>query len=222
MLLWFLLSMYKTYKQYRHKDCNYSEGGFYFITICTKNRVELFGNIVGDKMVLSEDGKIAEKFWLEIPNHFLFVKLDQFVIMPNHIHGIINIIDNDVGTGHCPVQTMRNGQTTEQMGTKTGHCPVQVEGTIMDYARTGQCPVPTVMVSKFGHVMPGSISTIIGSFKSIVTKTINQKYQSNNIIWQSRFHDRIIRTEKELNAIRQYVIDNPLKWYLDRNNLDNF
>ncbi len=184
--------LYKMHKQYRYKNYDYSEDGFYFITICTKNRVELFGDIVGDEMVLSEDGKIAEKFWLKISDHFPFVKLDEFVIMPNHIHGIINIVpagennneNNNVGTGHCPV--------------------------------------PTQKYSKFGHVMPKSISTIIGSFKSIVTKTINQKYKSDNIIWQPRFYDRIIRNENELNRIRQYIIDNPYKWALDRNNPKNF
>jgi len=180
---------YKIKKQYRHPEQDYSDDGFYFITICTKNRVELFGDIVGAEMVLSEDGKIAEKFWLNIPGHFSFVKLEEFIIMPNHIHGLINI----VGTGHCPVPASDLNE------------------------RTGQCPVPTRR-SRFGHVTPKSISTIIGSFKSIVTKTINQKYQTNNIIWQPRFHDRIIRKEDELNKIRQYIIDNPLKWGLDRNN----
>ena len=204
------------HKQYRYKNYDYSEDGFYFITICTKNRVELFGDIVGDEMVLSEDGKIAEKFWLKISGHFPFVKLDEFVIMPNHIHGIINIVpagennneNNNVGTGHCPVHTV-------------GHCPVPTVGHC-PVPTVGQCPVPTQKYSKFGHVMPKSISTIIGSFKSIVTKTINQKYKSDNIIWQPRFYDRIIRNENELNRIRQYIIDNPYKWALDRNNPKNF
>ena len=213
---------HKIHKQYRYRNYDYSKAGFYFITICTKNRVLLFGDVVGGEMILSEDGKIAEKFWLEIPNHFSFVKLDKFVIMPNHIHGIINIVNNNynVGTGQCPVPTIGGQCPVPAIG---GQCPVPVIGGQCPVPTVGKCPVPTVgKYSKFGHVMPKSISTIIGSFKSIVTKIINQKYQSNNIIWQPRFHDRIIRNEGELNRIRQYIIDNPYKWGLDRNNPNNF
>ena len=96
-------SKYKI-KSARKEGYNYSSDGFYFITICTKNKVNIFGDIVDDKMVLFEYGKIAEKYWLEIPNHFNNVVLDKFMIMPNHIHGIIIIkykIDNrknNVGT----------------------------------------------------------------------------------------------------------------------------
>ncbi len=83
--------LYKSQKQYRYKEYDYSQDGFYFVTICCKNREMFFGDVVVGKMQLSEIGKIAEKFWLEIPDHFSFVKLDKFIIMPNHIHGIIEI-----------------------------------------------------------------------------------------------------------------------------------
>lgn len=184
--------LYKPQKQYRYKGYDYSQDGFYFITICCKNREMFFGDIENEKMQLSKIGKIAEKFWLEIPNHFPFVKLDKFAIMSNHIHGIIKI-DN---------QTMETG-----------------------LVGTGQCPVPTYKNenggSTFGHVTPKSISTIIGSFKSITTKTINSEFYEKGFAWQLRFHDRIIRNNDELNRIRQYIMDNPLKWELDRNNPEN-
>jgi len=123
--------------------------------------------------------------------------------MPNHIHGIIQITENNIGTGQCPVPTPKNN---------------------ID-AKTGQCPVPTLKNnikagSKFGQVTPGSISTIIGSFKSIVKKNCN-KNNLEYFAWQPRFHDRIIRNENELNKKRQYIVDNPIKWVLDRNNLEN-
>jgi REP element-mobilizing transposase RayT len=73
---------------------DYSWNGYYYITICSKNRECYFGEIQDDKMILNEIGKIAQKYWIEIPIHFNNAKLDEFVIMPNHIHGII-IIDND-------------------------------------------------------------------------------------------------------------------------------
>ena len=117
------------------------------------------------------------------------MKLDEFVIMPNHIHGIIEIFKTDdelsVGTGHCPVPTTHN---------------------------IFSCG------SKFSHVASKSLSTIVGSYKAVVTKTVKAEYPDACFSWQSRFYDRIIRNEKELNKIRQCIINNPAKWELDRNN----
>jgi putative transposase len=207
---------YKLQKQYRYKDYDYSQDGLYFVTICTHNKELFFGNVVGkyfnnyidDAVVeLSEIGKIANKFWLEIPKHFGNVILDEYIIMPNHVHGIIQINnENDnVGTGHCPVPVR-------------GQCAFPVP------SGTGQCPVPTPMMerrSKFGAVTPNSISTIIGSYKSIVTKIVNRQIHLSGFAWQTRFHDRIIRDECALNNIRQHIINNPFKWLLDRNNPKN-
>ncbi len=87
----------------RLKNWDYSSNGNYFITMCTKYRRHLFGKIINGEMILSEIGKIAYKYWQEIPNHFLFVRLDKFVIMPDHIHGIINIVKQDVYTSNLGV-----------------------------------------------------------------------------------------------------------------------
>lgn len=86
------MSLYKNkyrIESSRLKKWDYSAPGHYFITICTKDRKCLFGNVTRGKMILSEMGKIAEQYWREIPDHFNHVKLDEFVVMPNHIHGII-------------------------------------------------------------------------------------------------------------------------------------
>jgi len=84
----------------RLKDYNYSQSGYYFVTICTKNREQCFGKIEDEKMVLNNYGKIAKEFWSEIPLHFEHVKIDEFRIMPNHVHGILNIEDNGVGNAY--------------------------------------------------------------------------------------------------------------------------
>ncbi|MGM0565380.1 MAG: hypothetical protein ACQESX_01370 [Bacteroidota bacterium] len=76
----------------RLQNWDYGWNAPYFVTICTANRKLFFGNIMNDKMNLSEIGEIADKYWLEIPEHFPFVKLDVHVVMPNHVHGIV-IID---------------------------------------------------------------------------------------------------------------------------------
>jgi REP element-mobilizing transposase RayT len=79
-------------KQNRLKGFDYSSNGYYYITICTQERKHYFGEIVNDEINLSEIGKIAKKYWFEIPNHFPFVKLNEFIVMPNHIHGIVVIV----------------------------------------------------------------------------------------------------------------------------------
>ncbi len=84
----------------RLKNWDYGWNGSYFITICTKNREIFFGNIVNNEMHYSEIGEIAKKYWQEIPDHFPFVVLDVYVVMPNHMHGIV-IIDKDDDGQEC-------------------------------------------------------------------------------------------------------------------------
>lgn len=81
-------------QSYRLKGYDYGSEGLYFITICTPDRVSLFGQIVDDKMILNKNGDVAYDCWLKIPEHFPHAKLHEFIIMPNHIHGIIEITEN--------------------------------------------------------------------------------------------------------------------------------
>jgi len=89
-----VIKKYKIKKQYRYKGYDYSQGGFYFVTICAKNREMFFGDIKNEKMELSEIGVAADRCWQEIPRNFLTVDLDEYVVMPNHVHGIIIIRRN--------------------------------------------------------------------------------------------------------------------------------
>lgn len=182
-------------KSARLPNWDYGSDGYYFITICTKNRELYFGDIVGGKIEFSEMGMIAKKYFLEIPNHFSFVQLDEFAIMPNHVHGILMINKNKPSASESTV-------------------PINVE--------TGQCPVSTVpKPDADNHVCVGksyknTISSIIGSYKSICAREIH--HFNPDFHWQSRFHDHIIRNDESLNRIRQYIIDNPFNWSQDRNN----
>ncbi len=98
-------------KLQRLLEYDYSQPGWYFITICTQFMMEWFGDVVAGQMVLNECGEIAEKFWLDIPSHYSDVTIDEFVIMPNHVHGII-VIHHDADTRH--------GVGTEQCSVPTG------------------------------------------------------------------------------------------------------
>ena len=97
------MSFKKNRKPNRLKGYDYSKNGYYFVTICTKNRICFFGEIVDEKMILNEYRKCVYDFWKQIPKFYKNVFLDEFIIMPNHIHGVV-VIDN-VGTEHCSVPT---------------------------------------------------------------------------------------------------------------------
>ena len=86
-------------KPIRLKNWDYSSPGYYFVTICTKDHQHFFGVVVDNKMQLSQIGKIAENCWQEIPHHFQHVKLDEFIFMPNHVHGILILTDTHKGVG---------------------------------------------------------------------------------------------------------------------------
>ena len=97
---------------------NYSQDGYYFVTACAHNRIEWFGKIENDQMVLNEYGRIVLECWHDMPNHYGNVKLDESVIMPNHMHGII-IIENNVGNGLKPFPTKIHGLSEIIRGFKT-------------------------------------------------------------------------------------------------------
>jgi putative transposase len=161
----------------------------YFVTICTKNREHFFGEIVNWKMILSEIWLIVQKYWLEIPNHFPFVLLNEFVVIQNHMHWIIVINNAYVETLRCNVSTLNKFNK--------------------NYFYSIISPKPK------------SLSTIIRSYKSICTKTINKIQKKIFFSWQSRFYDRIIHNEKELNYIRKYIKKNPVNWIKNKNNYKN-
>jgi putative transposase len=212
---------------------DYSSNAVYFITICTNNREYFFGEIIDGKMQLSEPGKIANRFWLEIPDHFPFVILDEFVVMPNHIHGIIvinkpvdnNNVDNvgsnvagngtenvagnvtNVETGHALSLRRQQQRRQEQQSSQPNQSPQSGEPNNPDQIKPQRHP-------RFRNQGKNTISAMIGSFKSAVTKCCNENKLSFS--WQSRFHDHIIRDNDEFIRIRNYIINNPVNWKEDK------
>ena len=166
---------------------DYTNNGAYFITICTKNRKHFFGEIVNDEMILNEIGITVQKYWLTIPLHFPFVELGNFVVMPNHMHGILII-------GNRPVETL--------------HCNVSM------HVKTSDSIKPKNEQMSRISPKPGSISTIIRSYKSVVTT--NAHFIDINFDWQSLFHDHIIRNAQSFETIQNYIADNPKNWRDDK------
>jgi len=185
------LTLYKNKYRVESSRCqkwDYGSNGKYFITIVTKNRNPFFGGITFDnRMILSEIGKIAQQCWLEIPDHFSFVKLDQFVVMPDHFHGVISIEKKSI-----------------QVETASLYDP-----NIPDPEEPGSIKL-TPGQKRFRNPEKNSISSIVGAFKSAVSRLARQ--MDPEFGWQSRFHDHIIRDKKEFKKIERYIKFNPKNW----------
>ena len=164
---------------------DYSLAGAYFITAVTFQREKLFGEIANGEMKLNHRGEIVKEEWFTSANirKELLLFPDEFVVMPNHIHGIVWIVEED----EKRIVVGANGRS-----------PLQKQ------------PYP--------HMRPRSLSSFVAGFKSSVTKRSRDELNETRI-WQRNYHDRIIRNDRELNAIRSYIENNPRNWAEDEENL---
>lgn len=157
------------------------------MTIDTYQHACLFGKIVDGRVQLSPAGKIVAAEWQHLPFQFPTIQLDAFVIMPDHVHGIILISEEN-----SPVNKT-NSTNTNEMDHSVTH---EIQG---DFTQP-KGPAP------------GSLGAIIGQFKSRVTKRIWAKMNDGNIsIWQRNYYERIIRDQAELERVRTYIIQNPIR-----------
>lgn len=188
----------------RLQNWDYRWNASYFVTICTRNRKHYFGDIADGKIQLSEIGQMAKEYWGEIPKHFSFVQSGAFVIMPNHVHGIVIIDrpDNDNNDGRdaeCDVE--RNmGVGTNTADHQTTHQPRKTN--------------PSRTTAALKKWKPASLGVIINQYKRIVT--INARKIDAEFGWQSRFHDHIIRNPQSFQKIETYIIENPKNWKQDK------
>ncbi len=167
------------HRSIRLKDFDYTQPGAFFITICTHQRENLLGKVVEDQVALSKFGRIVKKEWNQTAKLRTGVVLDEYVIMPNHLHGIIML-------------------TTDPGGE------------------------PGAATEVFGKPVPGSLPTIVRSFKGAATKRINRLRNSpGHPFWQRNYFEHVIRNDNSLNRIREYIAMNPRKWHQDRYNQDH-
>ncbi|NJD22682.1 MAG: transposase [Melioribacter sp.] len=164
----------------RLKEFDYSATAWYYVTICTKGMIDWLGKIKNEKVELSSIGKIVLEEWTRTKEIRKSVELDEFVIMPNHLHGIIIINDTVETTGSVGLNSTK----------------VETQG------------------SASLQVVTQNLSNIIKGFKSATTFRI-RKECNKNFSWQPRFYDHVIRNEKSLYKIRNYIQLNPLKWEID-------
>ena len=209
----------------RLRNWDYGWNASYFVTICTANHECVFGEVANDKMTFSEIGKIAEQCWLEIPEHFPFVKLDVHVVMPNHVHGIVIIDKPDDGRNVADSVdgTVGDNMSVDVWGTVETQNFASLPSTSpkppTSQPSTPQNPLTSTQPAKnqFGP-QSQNLASVIRGYKTGVTK-----YARNNNIefeWQSRFHDHIIRNDRSYRLIRNYIINNLKKWNNDEFNND--
>jgi len=190
---------------------DYGNDAAYFITICTKGMECYFGDIVDANMQLSHVGVLADVFWYEIKNHAKNVTLDVFQVMPNHIHGILALNGNKRETDK--IDPAHDEQTTHIFtdDEQTTHVFLHDEQT------THALSLPeTPGQKRYQHQGSNTISSIIGSYKSAVTKHAHRL--GYEFEWQERFYDIIIRDEESYIRIANYIKNNPAKWEEDKFN----
>jgi putative transposase len=194
-----MMKKYSQRKSPRLKDYDYAQEGAYFVTICTHRREHLFGDVVGDSVVLNDVGMVVAQEWERTAQLRPYVSLDLYVVMPNHFHGILVINHEIVGTTRRVVRDEENVVCNEVIPSMQGN----------GEKRTFQRNVPTLQ--------SGSLGAIIGQFKSQVTRRVWKETPiiHGERIWQSRYHDHIIRNESDLNRLREYVVHNPGRWEED-------
>jgi putative transposase len=250
----------------RLKGYDYTAAGAYFITICTHHRECVFGEIVNGVMQLNPFGQLVHAYWQRLPHHFANLQLDAFVVMPNHLHGILHLTNprrgaafgdnsSDIRENYAPnatphptpsiAQPSSNGIDSLEMGVVFGQDGV--DDRTKDLGSSGMgvafgrdrvddrrdglpnaAPLQPGLVgeSDDSWVVPrlveGSVGAIVLNFKSVTTRRMNRIGRSQGIpVWQRNYYEHIIRDEKSLQFIQQYIDNNPLSWQQDQLHPDN-
>jgi len=154
----------------RLRGWDYARPGLYFVTVCTQGKEHVFGAVADGEMRLNEYGRNVAACWEELPRHYPRIRVDGFIVMPNHVHEIIEILD--VGAGLKPAPTR-------------------------------------------GH----AVSEIVRAFKTFSARGVNRlRRTAGKPLWQRNYYEHIIRNERELAAIQEYIASNPVRWDTDPEN----
>lgn len=186
----------------RLKEYNYAQEGAYFVTICTQHRQLFFDD--------PEICQWAQACWLAIPDYTPGVELDEWVVMPNHLHGIIILTGENVPSG--PGRGVHlNAPPDNRLDTAGGV-------SVQSYPPATGVPYPSVMASLSPRA--GTLGVIIRNYKAAMTIRC-RRLGRYDFAWQRNYYEHVIRNERELDAIRVYIRNNPLKWAMDRDHPGN-
>ncbi|MDX9721239.1 MAG: transposase [Myxococcota bacterium] len=203
-------------RSFRLRGYDYSQAGAYFVTVCTKDRECLFGEVVDGGMRLNEAGTIVSNVWNELPSHFPCVQLDQVVVMPNHVHGIVVLTDDERGVGAQFI--------APAMGTGTTSAGAPKKGAI------NRAPTLGAVVRGFKARVTAAINDLRSLSGTAAIPSEGREDTSPSFafdwigqtprvpVWQRNYYEHIIRDDDDLSRIRQYIIDNPAQWAFDKEN----
>jgi putative transposase len=202
---------------------DYSSSGGYFVTLCAQDRECLFGEVTTDGEVsLNGAGQMVERWWVELERKFPGVRVDAYVIMPNHFHGIVEI---DVGAGLVGA---------DLVGADLRVCPDPnaAENVESVGADLRVCPDPNAADSGTGGAYGkeqgahagAPLHSIVQWFKTMTTNEYIRNVKDgkwppfNRRVWQRNYYERVIRHESEWERITQYIAENPARWTEDLEN----
>lgn len=190
----------------RLEGYDYSSAGAYFVTICTFERECIFGDVCDGRMSLNALGLIAQRQWDALPRHYPNATLDAFLIMPNHVHGVILLTEpslageRSVGAGLTPYRI---------------RTPAVGDDDVTHLGVQSACETRPYGTWRVRHGLP----EIVRGFKTFSARQINFLRKSRGErVWQRNYYERIVRDEDELNRVREYIFDNPSKWVEDPEN----
>jgi putative transposase len=172
---------------------DYSQAGAYFVTVCAKDRACLFGEVADGVMRPNDAGRMVADVWVALPARFPTVQIDEFVVMPNHVHGIVVLNDHDVGA--------------------------PLVGALSTDKRAGTRPAPTdkaITTPTLGDIVGAFKSITTDDY--IVGVRQNDWPAFSGKLWQRNYYEHIIRDDESFERIRQYIMDNPPQWESDREN----
>lgn len=207
--------MKKNRKNIWLNNFDYSSDGAYFFTICTKNKEHFFGEIKNGVMCVNTVGKIAWKCWKKIPEHFPNVKLQEFIVMPNHIHGVLWIQSKETGNAERDYHHSKDEKCRGRISSP--HRENNIKNVVLEKQNIKRNENIRPLHSPMSDAKSEFLSSIIREFKMSVTKYCNQKNIS--FTWQKSFYNRIIRNKKELETFCKYTKYSPVNWEKDEENI---
>ena len=205
----------------RTVDWDYTQPAAYFVTICTADRVHLFGTVEEGRMSLNVPGRIAAEEWQRSETIRDRVHLDAFVVMPNHLHGIVVFADPVVDAPTCPreYRLFGGGESGDRLQesrseASTGGSTLSGENSdALNESNPGGKPAD----ERPRGPAPRSLGSFVAGFKSAATTSINDHRGTPGApVWQRNYHDRIIQNERQWQNTRAYIRRNPAKWHADR------
>ena len=209
----------------RLKGYDYSQPGAYFITICTKDRFCCFGEVIEGRVKLNEAGQMVARWWDELPNKFPSVVIDEYIVMPNHFHGILIIVGADLrvrpNTGaHIGAPLQTDAVHHEAVGADLGVRPESDAHIGVSQRKEGKVDLNVHPESGIHIGVP--LHLIIQWFKTMATNEYILGVKQNGWspfpgkLWQRSYYEHIIRHDDELNRLRNYIANNPIGWELDK------